>query len=61
MRELHLRQETVDKLKRKGLRYDLRQQGETGTWQLFFHDVNGAKVELNFEKGEAGAEQLRTA
>ena len=53
-------QETVDKLKKKGMRYDLRQQGETGTWQLFFHDVNGAKVELNFEKDEPGAEQLRT-
>src|ERR1700741_3076440 len=33
-------QETVDKLKKKSIRYDLRQQGETGTWQLFFHDVN---------------------
>jgi catechol 2,3-dioxygenase-like lactoylglutathione lyase family enzyme len=52
--------ETVDKLKQKGMRYDLRQQGETGTWQLFFHDVNGAKVELNFEKDEPGAQELRT-
>jgi hypothetical protein len=54
-------QETVGKLKKKGMRYELRQQGETGTWQLFFHDVNGAKVELNFEKDEPGAEQLRTS
>jgi catechol 2,3-dioxygenase-like lactoylglutathione lyase family enzyme len=54
-------QETIDKLKKKGIRYDLRQQGETGTWQLFFHDVNGAKVELNFEADEPGAEQLRTS
>ena len=54
-------QETVAKLKKKGIRYDLRQQGETGTWQLFFHDVNGAKVELNFEAGEPGAQALQTS
>ncbi len=53
--------EVAAKLKKRGVRYDLRQQGETGTWQMFFHDVNGAKVELNFEKDEPGAVALRTA
>jgi catechol 2,3-dioxygenase-like lactoylglutathione lyase family enzyme len=49
------------KLKKRGVRYDLRQQGETGTWQMFFLDVNGAKVELNFDKDEPQAQALRTA
>jgi catechol 2,3-dioxygenase-like lactoylglutathione lyase family enzyme len=53
-------QEVAAKLKQRGITYDLSQQGETGTWQMFFHDVNGAKVELNFEKDEAGAPELRT-
>ena len=48
------------KLKTRGIDYALQQQGETGTWQMFFLDVNGAKVELNFEKDEAGAQELRT-
>ena len=37
-----------------------RQQGETGTWQMFFLDVNGAKVELNFASDEPEAPALRT-
>ena len=49
-------QETVAKLKRRGVRYDLRRQGETGAWQLFFHDPNGAKVELDFPKDEPAAD-----
>ncbi len=32
--------------------YDLRQQIGSGTWQLFSHDPNGAKVELDFEASE---------
>jgi catechol 2,3-dioxygenase-like lactoylglutathione lyase family enzyme len=52
--------EVAAKLKTRGVRYELRQQGETGTWQMFFHDVNGAKVELNFEKEEPEATALRT-
>ena len=50
--------ELVSKLKRRGVRYELRQQGETGAWQLFFRDPNGAKVELDFAKGEPEAESL---
>jgi catechol 2,3-dioxygenase-like lactoylglutathione lyase family enzyme len=51
----------VGKLKRRGVKYELRQQGETGAWQLFFHDPNGAKVELDFAKGEPEAETLPTS
>jgi len=36
-----------------GLKYDLRQQAGAGTWQLFSHDPNGAKVELDFDAAEA--------
>lgn len=32
--------------------YQLRQQKDSGTWQLFSHDPNGAKVELDFEAHE---------
>ena len=37
----------------RGLEYDLRQQRGAGTWQLFSHDPNGAKVELDFDPGES--------
>ena len=36
-----------------GVRYDLRRQKESGTWQLFCHDPNGAKVELDFDPAES--------
>jgi catechol 2,3-dioxygenase-like lactoylglutathione lyase family enzyme len=35
-----------------GLKYDLRQQVGSGTWQLFSLDPNGAKVELDFDPSE---------
>jgi catechol 2,3-dioxygenase-like lactoylglutathione lyase family enzyme len=35
-----------------GVKYDLRQQKESGTWQLFCNDPNGAKVELDFDANE---------
>ena len=35
-----------------GYTYDLRRQKGAGTWQLFCHDPNGAKVELDFEAHE---------
>ena len=35
-----------------GLKYDLRQQAGSGTWQLFCLDPNGAKVELDFDARE---------
>ncbi len=45
---------TVARLKRRGVAYNLGRQVETGTWQLFLHDPNGAKVELDFDSGEPG-------
>ena len=34
------------------MKYDLRQQAGSGTWQLFIFDPNGAKVELDFDAAE---------
>ena len=34
------------------VKYDLRQQVGSGTWQLFSYDPNGAKVELDFAASE---------
>lgn len=36
----------------RGVRYDLRRQAGSGTWQLFTYDPNGAKVELDFAAAE---------
>ncbi len=36
----------------RGLAYDLRRQKDSGAWQLFSHDPNGAKVELDFAASE---------
>ena len=35
-----------------GLKYDLRRQVGSGTWQLFCHDPSGARVELDFDAAE---------
>lgn len=43
---------TVAKLKAHGIEYDLRKLPAYGTWQLFFMDPNGAKVELDFDPAE---------
>src|SRR5687767_14150050 len=43
----------VDKLKKKGIAYELRQLPGYGTWQLFFFDANNAKIEIDFDKSEA--------
>jgi catechol 2,3-dioxygenase-like lactoylglutathione lyase family enzyme len=37
----------------RGVRYELRRQPGAGTWQLFSHDPNGARVELDFDAAEA--------
>ena len=42
----------VEKLKKKNLKYELRQQVGSGTWQLFFFDPNDAKIEIDFDPGE---------
>ena len=44
--------EAVAKLKARGIDYELRRLPEYGTWQLFFHDPNNAKVEIDFDAGE---------
>lgn len=44
--------ETVAKLKARGVTYELRRLPDYGTWQLFFHDPNGAKVEIDYDPGE---------
>ena len=36
----------------KGWPYELRKQAGGRTWQLFCHDPNGAKVELDFDAEE---------
>jgi len=43
---------TVKKLKDRGVSHELRRLPEYGTWQLFFHDPNGAKVEIDFDPAE---------
>lgn len=43
---------TLRGLKTRGIEHDLRRLPEFGTWQLFFYDPNGAKVELDFDASE---------
>jgi hypothetical protein len=50
--------QAVAKLKAKGIDYDLRRLPNYGTWQLFFFDPNGAKVEIDFDKSEAAPEDF---
>ncbi len=45
--------ETIEKLERRGVPYELQRLPLYGTWQLFFHDPNGAKVEIDFDAAEA--------
>jgi catechol 2,3-dioxygenase-like lactoylglutathione lyase family enzyme len=42
----------VAKLQARGVAYELRKLPAYGTWQLFFHDPNGAKVEIDFDASE---------
>ena len=41
-----------DRLDAAGIQYACRQQAGSGTWQLFFFDPNGARVELDFDASE---------
>ena len=43
---------TVAALDAKGIAHQCRQQAGSGVWQVFFHDPNGAKVELDFAPEE---------
>ena len=44
---------TVAKLQAQKVEYDLRRQPQSGVWQLFCFDPNGARVELDFDPAEA--------
>ena len=43
----------VEKLKTKDIKYELRKQVGSGTWQLFFFDPNDAKIEIDYDPQEA--------
>lgn len=49
--------ETKARFDERGQKYDLRQQKDSGIWQLFCFDPNGAKVELDFDPSETLAGQ----
>lgn len=43
---------TIGLLDAKGVKYQFRQQTGSGIWQIFLHDPNGARVELDFAPEE---------
>ena len=43
---------TLDRISAHGIDPVVRQQQGTGFWQVFFHDPNGARVELDFAANE---------
>ena len=43
----------VTLLRRRGIDHDLRRLPGGGPWQLFFHDPDGARVELDFDATES--------
>lgn len=43
---------TLERLRRAGIEHVCRQQPGTGSWQVFVHDPNGARVELDFAADE---------
>ena len=43
---------TLAKLEARGLPYDCRRLPDAGQWQVFFHDPNGARVEMDFAADE---------
>jgi catechol 2,3-dioxygenase-like lactoylglutathione lyase family enzyme len=45
---------TLARLDARSIEYLCRQQEGSGVWQVFFHDPNGAKVELDFAPEESG-------
>lgn len=44
--------EAVATLVRHQVRHELRRLPGDGSWQLFFHDPDGARIELDFDAGE---------
>lgn len=45
---------TLARIKAAGIESECRRQMGTGTWQVFVHDPNGARVELDFDAAEPG-------
>jgi len=43
---------TTARLEAAGVPFDLRRQADSGVWQLFCFDPNGARVELDFDASE---------
>jgi catechol 2,3-dioxygenase-like lactoylglutathione lyase family enzyme len=43
---------TAAKLKAASVDYELRRQPDSGVWQMFFFDPNGARVEFDFPAAE---------
>jgi len=44
--------QAMARLRARGLAYELRRLPGRGTWQLFFRDPNGAKVEIDYDAAE---------
>lgn len=44
---------TLNLLKSRNVEHTCRRQAGSGVWQVFFHDPNGAKVELDFDASES--------
>ncbi len=47
---------TIAAFDAKGIQYQCRQQKGSGVWQVFLHDPNGARVELDFAPDEPAPE-----
>ena len=47
--------DTIATLTASNIEHVCRQQVGTGFWQVFFHDPNGARVELDFDRDELRA------
>ena len=45
--------DTLALLASRNIEHTCRRQPESGTWQVFFHDCNGARVELDFAADES--------
>lgn len=43
---------TLRELRDHGVKYTVSQQTGSRVWQVFFHDPNGAKIELDFDPEE---------
>jgi hypothetical protein len=46
---------TLAALDARGIQHACRKQVGSGVWQVFFHDLNGAKVELDFAADETAS------